>query len=207
MHVDEREQIKCLKEEVTSVTLKIAQLKARLKQEEATVQLLQEELNLQDTSDNMQLVDKLSKADQLLTLMNSTFRLNRELFDTTAKKSQMEHRIEIIRNCMDEKILRSICTQQLPVTLSELFLGEELMVVTNSPRTLEQYPTAYCIQLHKCIPAATSVVVVDRQSKLQSQLTELIPEAPTYPPGIELFACVYYNEWYINCVTSIVLFS
>lgn len=173
---------------MADITLKIAQLKARLKQEEATLQLLQEELNLQDTSGNMQLVDKLSKADQLLSLMNSTIQLKKELLDMTSMKSQMEHKIEIIRNCMDEKILHSICTQQLPVTLSELFLGEELIVVTNSPRALQQYPTAYCTRLHKYIPAATSFVIAECPSMQQSQLTKLIPELPTYPPGMGLFA-------------------
>lgn len=191
MQVDEREQIKCLKEQVATMTLKCTQLKARLKQEEATLQLLQEELNLQDTSSSTQLVDKLTKADQLLTLMNSTVQLNKELLDITAKKSQMEHRIEIVRKCMDERILHSICTQQLPVTFSELFLGEELIVAANCPRTLEQYPTAYCIQLHKCIPAAVAMMADDHHRR-QSQLIELIPKAPTYPPGTETFnpACI-----------------
>lgn len=194
MQVDERKQIKCLKEEVTKITQNVAQLKARLKQEEATLQLLQEELNLQDTRGNMQLVDKLSKADQLLTLINSTIQLKKELLDTTAKKSQMEHRIEIIRNCMDEKILRSICTQQLPVTFSELFLGEELIITANCPRALEHYPTAYCIQLHRCIPAAIAMMVTD-QHRRQLQLIELIPKAPAYPPGMETSnsACIITN--------------
>ena len=184
IQVDEREQIRCLKEKMTKLAQESKQLKTRLKQEEATLQLLQEELNLQDTTNNIRLMDKISKADQLLTLMKSIFQLKRDLLDATAEKSHMENTIEVLRNSMDESILRSVCIQQLPVTLSELFLGEDLMIKTNSPRALERYPTAYCIRLHGCIPAATSVMVTDHQSKQQSQLTELIPNVPTYPPGM-----------------------